>query len=102
MPQNIRFARLVALIAFLILPCYQGLAQETVVDEIVAIVGENKIILKSEIDGIVTSVVQQQGLEYSDDIWYQTLQQLIDQSVLAEHARRDTNIVVTEDQVDQA
>ncbi|MYJ57133.1 MAG: peptidylprolyl isomerase, partial [Rhodothermaceae bacterium] len=102
MPQNIRFARPIALIVLLTLPCYQGLAQGTVVDEIVAIVGENKIILKSEIDGIVTSIVQQQELEYSDDIWYQTLQQLIDQSVLAEHARRDTNIVVTEDQVDQA
>ena len=102
MPQNIRFARPIALIVLLTLPCYQGLAQGTVVDEIVAIVGENKIILKSEVDGFVTSVVQQQELEYSDDIWYQTLQQLIDQSVLAEHARRDTNIVVTEDQVDQA
>ena len=102
MPQNIRFARLIVLIVLMTLPLHQGLAQETVVDEIVAIVGENKIILKSEIDGIVTSVVQQQGLEYSDEIWYQTLQQLIDQSVLAEHARRDTNIVVTEDQVDQA
>ena len=102
MPQYIRFARLIALIALMILTRYQGLAQETVVDEIVAIVGENKIILKSEVDGFVTSVLQQQGLEYSDDVWYQTLQQLIDQSVLAEHARRDTNIVVTEDQVDQA
>lgn len=102
MPQHIRFVRLIALITLLLVPHYQGLAQERVVDEIVAIVGENKIILKSEIDGIVTSVVQQQGLEYSDEIWYQTLQQLIDQSVLSEHARRDTNIVITEDQVDQA
>jgi peptidyl-prolyl cis-trans isomerase SurA len=102
MPQNIRFGRLITLIVLLLVPLYQGLAQESVVDEIVAIVGENKIILKSEIDGIVTSVVQQQGVDYSDDVWYQTLQQLIDQSVLAEHARRDTNIVITEDQVDQA
>ncbi len=102
MPQNIRYGPLVALIIVFLVPHYQGLAQGSIVDEIVAIVGENKIILKSEIDGIVTSVVQQQGLEFSDEVWYQTLQQVIDQSVLTEHARRDTNIVITEDQVDQA
>lgn len=77
-------------------------AQEEVVDEIVAIVGEDKIILRSEIDGILQTVLEQQQMQYSDELWFQTLQQLIDQAVLTEHARRDTNIIVTEDQVDQS
>jgi len=89
------------LLVILLLPSL-ALAQDNVVDEIVAIVGEKKIILRSEIDGLVLSIAQQQGTEYSDELWYQTLQQLVDQEVLAEHARRDTNIVVTEDQVDQS
>lgn len=77
-------------------------ARAQVVDEIVAIVGEEKVLLRSEIDGIVQSITQQQGATYSDALWYQTLQQLIDQAVLSDHARRDTNIVVTDDQVDQS
>ncbi len=99
---NLQIFRLPSLIILLLLPLSQVMAQEEVVDEIVAIIGESKIILRSEIDGIMQGVAQQQQIELSDELWYQTLQQLIDQEVLAEHARRDTNIVVTDDQVDQA
>ena len=76
-------------------------AQEQVLDEIVAIVAD-QIILKSDIDGLVTGLVQQQRLEYTDALWAEALNQLIDQKVMAEHAKRDTNIVVTEDQIDQS
>ncbi len=104
MPKYAHILQSLALTAIFLLPHYSVLAQnEDVVDEIVSIVGENKILLRSEIDGLVQNIlIQQQGLEYSDELWLQTLQQLIDQGVLAEHARRDTNIVITEDQVDQS
>ena len=102
MPKYAQILRSLTLVAIFLAPHSFVLAQEDVVDEIVSVVGENKIILRSEIDGLVQSITQQQGLEYSDELWLQTLQQLIDQGVLAEHARRDTNIVITEDQVDQS
>jgi len=97
-----RFLQYCGLITLLFLPSVTTQAQQEVIDEIVAIVGENKILLRSEIDALVTSISQQQEIQYSDELWYQTLQQLIDQEVLAEHARRDTNIVVTDDQVNQS
>ena len=102
MLKNTWISRPIALVALFLLPHSLVLAQQNIIDEIVAIVGENKIILRSEIDGIVRSITEQQEIEYSEALWYQTLQQLVDQEVLAEHARRDTNIVVTDDQVDQS
>lgn len=76
-------------------------AQEQVLDEIVAIVGD-QILLRSDIDGVVMGLVQQQRAEYSDALWADALNQLIDQKVMAIHADRDTTIIVTEEQVDQA
>ncbi len=102
MPKFSYIFRSFILSAIFLAPHSFVLAQEDVVDEIVSIVGENKIILRSEIDGLVQTITQQQGIEYGNELWFQTLQQLIDQGVLAEHARRDTNIVITEDQVNQS
>ncbi|MCY4172302.1 MAG: peptidylprolyl isomerase [Bacteroidetes bacterium] len=102
MSNKFSFLRSFGLIALFILPNPIVHAQQEVIDEIVAIVGENKILLRSEIDGLVSNFTQQQEIPYSDELWYQTLQQIIDQEVLAEHARRDTNIVITDDQVNQA
>ncbi|MFB3131377.1 MAG: peptidylprolyl isomerase [Rhodothermales bacterium] len=79
----------------------QARAQEQVLDEIVAIVGD-QILLRSDIDGLVMGLVQQRRAEYSDALWSDALNQLIDQKVMAIHAKRDTTIIVTEDQVDQA
>ncbi len=76
-------------------------AQESVIDEIVSVVAD-QIILKSEIDALVASLVQQQRIQNSDTLWAQALTQLVDQKVMAEHAKRDTNIVITEDQIDQS
>jgi len=76
-------------------------AQEQVLDEIVAVVAD-KIVLKSDIDGLVAGMVQQQRIPVSEELWHQALEQVIDQAVLTEHAKRDTNIVVTDDQIDQS
>jgi peptidyl-prolyl cis-trans isomerase SurA len=93
----------VALLAATVLPL-ASLAQtqnRSVVDEIVAVVGE-QIILRSEVDAVVRNVMQQQRLTYADELWAQALNELIDQNVLVAHALRDTTIRVTEEQVDQA
>ena len=95
------YARFLAsIIVLFLVPCIVQ-AQEQVIDEIVALVAD-KIILKSEVDGIVTGIMQQQQVPYSEDLWGQAFEQMIDQKVVTEHARRDTNIVITDEQVDQS
>ncbi len=80
----------------------QAQAQDDqVLDEIVAVVGD-QILLRSDVDGLVMGLVQQRRLEYSDALWIDALDQLVNQKVLAIHARRDTTIEVTDDQVEQA
>ncbi len=66
----------------------QARAQEQILDEIVAVVGD-QILLRSDIDGLVLGLVQQQRAEYSDGLWADALNQLIDQKVMAIHAKRD-------------
>ncbi len=69
-----------------------------VVDRIAAVVGDN-IILKSEVDQFVRQQTRQQQVAYSHDLWMDGLQQLVDQKLLAEKARRDTTITVSDQQV---
>jgi peptidyl-prolyl cis-trans isomerase SurA len=73
---------------------------EKVLDEIVAVIGNN-IILQSEVDGYVLGVISQQEVSYSDDLWRSALDQLVNEKVLVIHAKRDTNMVVTDQEVDQ-
>lgn len=79
-----------------------GQAQDRLVlDEIVAVVGED-IILRSDVDGFVLGLLRQQpNLQYSKALWKQALDQMINEKVLAIHAKRDTTIQVTDDQVEQ-
>ena len=70
------------------------------VDRIAAIVGDD-IVLKSEVDQMVLSMTQRTNQSYSKAMWMQALQQLIDQKVLAEQARRDTTLTVSDQQVEQ-
>ena len=72
-----------------------------VVDEIVAVVG-NDIVLRSEVDGIVYNIVQQGEAPYTDGLWLEMLDQIVDQKVMAVVAERDTNITITDSQVDQS
>jgi peptidyl-prolyl cis-trans isomerase SurA len=68
------------------------------VDRIAAVVGED-IILKSEVDQMVRRRAQQQNASYSDDLWMESLQSLVDQKILAEKARRDTTLEISDQQV---
>ena len=72
-----------------------------VVDEIVAVVGDN-IVLRSEVDALVANVAQQQGQAPSEGLWMDALDEVVNQQVLTVHAKRDTTIEVTDDQVEQA
>lgn len=92
--------------AFLILlgsalPQKKAAAQDhKILDEIVAVVG-NSIILQSEVDGYVLGLIARQKMVYSDELWQSALDQLINEKVLVIHAKRDTNLVVTDLEVDQ-
>lgn len=68
------------------------------VDRIVAVVEDN-VILKSEVDQLVSRQVQQQNVSYSEDLWMDALQQLVDQELLAEKAQRDTTVTVSDQQL---
>lgn len=86
-------------LAFL-LPFHAQAQDDQVLDEIVAVVGDN-IILQSDVDGMVLGVMNQQQMAWSEELWTEALQQLVSEKVLVIHAKRDTNIVVTDQQVDQ-
>lgn len=73
---------------------------ERTIDEIVAVVGDN-ILLRSEVNGYVYNAMQSSQIPYTDDLWFDALDNLINQKVLAEHASRDTTIEVTDDELDQ-
>ena len=89
---------LVGLTSFIMSPAHAQDRQ--MVDQIAAVVG-NDIVLKSEVDQMVMSMTQRTNQSYSKAMWMQALQQLIDQKVLAEQARRDTTLTVSDQQVEQ-
>lgn len=76
----------------------QNVQNAEVVDRIAAVVGD-EIILKSEVDQLVRQQTQQQNISYSNDLWMEGLQQLVDQKLLAEKARRDTTVTVSDQQL---
>lgn len=94
------FILLFVLVQSVILPKASHAQEEEVLDEIVAIVGDY-IVLKSDVDGFVLNAINEQQAEYSDDLWQAALDQLIGEKVLVIYAKRDTNIVITDEQVDQ-
>ena len=75
-------------------------AQSRTLDRIAAVVGDD-IILTSEVDQLVRQQTQRQQMSYTEELWMQSLQNLIDQKLLAEKARRDTTLTVSAQQVSQ-
>lgn len=73
---------------------------QRVVDEIVAVVG-NRLVLQSDVESYALQSMQRPG-PVSDDLWRQSLRQMIDLRVMAVVAEADTNIRVTDDQVAQS
>ena len=89
--------------AFLFLISSPAAAQQNeVVDEIVAVVGD-EIVLQSEVDAMLANLVRQNPqASFSDEMWMNALDQIINQHVMTVVAKRDTNITVSQEQVDQA
>lgn len=79
----------------------QSSGDDEVIDEIVAVVDDD-IVLRSEVDGLVQNMAQQQNTQPTDRMWVQALNQVVNQQVLAARARQDTTIQVTDQQVEQA
>jgi peptidyl-prolyl cis-trans isomerase SurA len=74
-------------------------AQDKVIDQIVAIVGSNPV-LKSDIESQVMQM-QAQGQTTQGDIKCEILESLLEQKLLLAEAELDTNIVVTDNQINQ-
>jgi len=81
-------------------PPSHGQGQARTLNRIAAVVGDD-IILTSEVDQLVRQQTRQQQVSYSDELWMQAMEQLIDQKILAEKARRDTTLNVSDEQVSQ-
>ncbi len=69
------------------------------VDGIVAVVGSN-VILRSDVEALSLQLAR--GGAISDEVRRQAFSDLITQEVLVEHAGRDTTVVVTPDEVNEA
>ena len=74
-------------------------AQDKVVDQIVAIVGSNPI-LKSDIEQQAQQM-QAQGQTSEGDMKCEILESLLEQKLLLAEAELDTNIVITDNQINQ-
>ena len=74
-------------------------AQDKVIDQIIAIVGSNPI-LKSDIEAQAIQL-QAQGQTSQGDMKCEILETLLEQKLLLAEAELDTNIVVTDNQINQ-
>ena len=83
-------------------PAHAQVQSQEVLDEVAAVV-EDEIILRSEVNALVANLLQRsQGRQqFSEDLWMQALNELINQKLMAVEARRDTTLNVTDTQVDQ-
>lgn len=83
----------------------QSQSQGETLDQIVAVVNDH-IILKSDVDQQVTDYMmqmRQQGEqipEFSEDMWYSIMQNMVERYVLLDQARVDS-VVVTDEQVNK-
>lgn len=86
------------------LPVQAQQASNSTVDKIVAVVNDH-IILKSEVDEQVQQYMMQmqqqnQQVPFGEDMWYALLQNIVDQNIMLDQARRDS-VEVPLQQVDQ-
>ena len=77
----------------------QILAQDKMIDQIVAVVGKN-IILKSDIEYMVLDQ-QAQGVTSEGDMKCEVLESLLVQKLLLAEAELDTTIIVTDSQINE-
>jgi peptidyl-prolyl cis-trans isomerase SurA len=75
------------------------MGQDKVVDQVVAVVGNNPI-LKSDIESIVLTK-QAQGATTLGDMKCEVLEEVLEQRLLLAEAELDTTIIVTDDKINQ-
>ncbi len=75
-------------------------AQDKIVDQIIAVVGGN-IILKSEIEEMFKQY-QAQGMTSEGDMRCEILENLLVEKLMVAEAELDTNIIVTDNQINQS
>lgn len=98
-----------SLTLLIILFTFSGLKAQTntegeVLDRIVAVVN-NHVILKSDVDQQVTDYIlqnrqQKNDVQFSKQLWYSVLQNMVERYVLLDKAREDS-VVVSDEQVNQ-
>ncbi len=88
-----------AILVFIAAMSLQGAAQDKVVDQIIGVVGNN-IILKSEIEEMFIQQ-QAQGITSEGDMKCEILEDFLIDKLLVAEALLDTDIVVTDNQINQ-
>ncbi|AXJ00889.1 periplasmic chaperone for outer membrane proteins SurA [Cyclonatronum proteinivorum] len=74
--------------------------QRQVLDKIVAVVND-QIILKSEVDEQIGEILSaRRDMQFSEELWFEVLENIIDNNVMYEQAKIDS-IVVTPDEVNR-
>ncbi len=76
-----------------------SLAQDKIVDQVVAVVGNN-IILKSDIEEMYRNNIAQ-GMSSDGDMKCEILENLLIEKLLIAEAELDTNIIITDSQINQ-
>lgn len=87
------------LLSFFIMIADGVKSQDKVIDQIVAVVGSNPV-LKSDIENQAMEM-QARGVTTEGDMKCEILEQLLEQKLLLAEAELDTNIVVTDKQINQ-
>lgn len=88
-------------IGILFLSCFSTatMAQDKIIDQIVAVVGSN-IILKSDIESMYIQQ-QAQGIVSDGDMKCEILEDFLVEKLLLAEAELDTNIIVSDSQINQ-
>jgi hypothetical protein len=93
---------------FILNMCFSQIDESKAVVDGIAVVVADNIILKSELAQIVNVTAMQQNInpnqnmELYQRLQMQVLQSLIDQKVVLELAKKDTNIIIKDKEVDGA
>lgn len=105
---NKAYLLLFLIVSFFLLPFTSKAQQQSSpkkLDQIVALVNDH-VILKSDVDQRVQQYMMQmqqrqnQQIEFGEDIWYTVLQNVVDQHVMLDQARRDS-VEISDKMVDQ-
>lgn len=94
-----KFTRCLLLMGVVILNTGITKGQDKIIDQVVAVVGNNPI-LKSDVEGSVIQK-QAQGETSTGDMKCEVLEQLLEQRLLLAEADLDTTIIVTDSQINQ-